>query len=310
MVGLSFAATDPTERQEVLPAVWEQAGPQERLKAVRAAELDAARLLVERVYGTAIDSDTTIQDLALGSDEVAAEVRRLIRGVTNTDAPQYKDDGQVWVVRAVKLRQVLETVTRTVKEKKTWRGWVKVEDLEKVTRECKDTVIDALGNSALPGSEGLKKIQAKRAAEVDAYRRLAERLMGVEITSSSKVRDFILESDEIRARAAAILKGAKPIQIEYLPDQSCEVTMQLKVAEIFDVIRHYSKKAGSVEKELTKTEREYEARTFTEKGAGAPRPEGFAGDVLKSMERTDRDGAFAETEFVIKKLVGQGVVVE
>ncbi|MFM8683308.1 MAG: hypothetical protein ACKOEG_05965 [Chthoniobacterales bacterium] len=43
-----------------LPAIWEQAGVRERLKAVRAAELDGNRLLVERIYGLQVDGDTTV----------------------------------------------------------------------------------------------------------------------------------------------------------------------------------------------------------------------------------------------------------
>jgi len=306
----SRAATKPTEKTTDLPAVWQQAGPQERLKAVRVAELDATRLLLERVYGVKITSDTTIYDLALDSDEVRAAVRQTIRGVTNTEEPEYREDGQVWVVRAVKLRQVLETITETIKEQKTWRGTVKVEDVENVERQNQDTVIDVMGNGALPGSEGLEKIQAKRAAEIDAYRKLAERLMGVSVTSSTKVKDFVLESDQIRACVAALIKGAKPVKIEYeTTDDSCDVTMQLKIADIFQVIRKYSKR-GINPQELVTVEQEYAAKTFTETGHGAPRPEGFTGDVMKSSEVQGPDAAFAEPTIIIKKLVGQGIVVD
>lgn len=46
------AAVKPTEEESSqLPEIWEKAGPSERLKAVRAAELDGDRLLVERIYG-------------------------------------------------------------------------------------------------------------------------------------------------------------------------------------------------------------------------------------------------------------------
>jgi hypothetical protein len=310
-LGSAQAAVKPTEKTTNLPAVWQQAGPQERLKALRVAELDATRLLIERVYGTHVTSDTTVQDLALSSDQVGTAVQQTIRGVTNTEAPEYREDGQVWVVRAVKLRQVLETITRTIKHQQTWTGRVTVEQIEKVERENRDTVIDVTGNGALPNSDGLKKIQAKRAAEIDAYRKLAERLIGVHVTSSTTVKDFVLESDEIRARAAAIIKGAKPTKIEYeTTDGSCEVTMQVKIADIFEVIRHYSKKVSGQEQEIIKVEREYETKTFTETGHGAPRAEGFAGDVMKSSSVRGGEAPFAETEVVIKRLVGQGIVVD
>jgi len=183
--------------------------------------------------------------------------------------------------------------------------------MQKVERENRDTVIDVTGNSAVPKSDGHKKIQAKRAAEIDAYRKLVERLMGVQVTSTTTVKDFVLESDVIRSRAAAIIKGAKPIKIEYeTSDNSCEVTMQLKIADIFEVIRHSSKKVAGQEQEIIKVEREYETKTFTETGHGSSRPEGFAGEVMKASSVEGKSGPFAETEIVIKRLVGQDIVVD
>ena len=55
------AAVKPTgESAPKLPEIWQKAGPRERLKATRAAELDADRLLAERIYGLQVDSETTI----------------------------------------------------------------------------------------------------------------------------------------------------------------------------------------------------------------------------------------------------------
>lgn len=308
---LAHGATKPTDKTTNLPKIWQDAGPQERLTALRVAELDATRLLLERIYGVQVNSDTTIYDLVLQSDAIRSGIRDTIRGVTSTEKEEYREDGQVWVVRAVKLRQVLETVTKTLREKKNWIGGVTVEQMQKVERENQDTVIAVMGNGALPGSVGLQKIQAKRAAEIDAYRKLAERMMGVEISSTTKVKDFVLESDEIRARAAALVKGAKPVKIEYeTTDNSCAVTMEVKIADIFNVIQHYSKKAAGMKEELLKVEREYETKTLTETGYGAPRAEGFAGEVLKSSSEQGGEKPFAETEIVIKRLIGQEIVVD
>ena len=63
------SAVTPTEEDgPKLPEIWVKAGPQQRLKALRAAELDGDRLLCERVYGLMIDADTSVQDLALEND--------------------------------------------------------------------------------------------------------------------------------------------------------------------------------------------------------------------------------------------------
>jgi hypothetical protein len=50
------AAVRPTEESAPkLPEIWVKAGPRERLKATRAAEVDADRLLAERIYGVQVE---------------------------------------------------------------------------------------------------------------------------------------------------------------------------------------------------------------------------------------------------------------
>jgi len=302
------AAVKPTEEKRNLPAVWQAAPSAELYKALRVAELDALRLLTERIYGMYLDSDTTVYDLVLADDTVRTSVSRCIKGITTTEKPEYRDDGQVWIVRAIKLRQILETITENVKKKEILGRMVTVERLTEKSLETRDTTVDVMGNGALPGSDGLRKIQAKRAAEVDAYRKLAERLMGVQITSTTTVKDFILKSDVIKARTAQLVKGAKPVSVKYLDDKSCEVEMQIKVADIFQVIKVYK----GPDREMVKQEQEYAATTFTETGHGAPRP--LKDDAIPSWAPTSEseavDGAFQETEVIIKRLVGQGVVID
>lgn len=303
-VGFGRTAVKPTTEKLALPAIWKDAGPQKRLAVIRAAEMDALRLLVERIYGINLDAETTVHDLVLADDEVSTAVRHCIKGVVSTEDPEYLKDGTIQIVRAVKLRQVLETVTKTVKKKQVFGKLIPVSTIEKVTKENKDTVIDVMGNGALEDSAGLRKIRAKRAAELDAYRKLAERIMGVQVYSGTKVKDLMLKSDTIQARVAQVVKGAKPVAIKHLNDGSCEVSMQLKIADIFEIIKKYEGK----KKEILRIEREYATKTFTETGRGAPRPVDGAAGITSEMD--EADGTFQETRIIIKRLVGQGIVLE
>ena len=54
--------------------------PQQRLMAIKAARLDAFRQLAEIVYGTYIDSNTTISDLTISDDVFRARVEGVIYG--------------------------------------------------------------------------------------------------------------------------------------------------------------------------------------------------------------------------------------
>lgn len=300
----AFAAVEPVDVKLDLPAAWKDTPAGVRDGAIRAAELDGMRLLAERVYGIALTSDTTVYDLVLHSDDVRGRLRTVIAGVKKGD-PKYVDDGSVRVVCSLKLREVFETITRTLKEKQT--GWdrVTIEDVTRIERECKDTVIDVMGNAAAPGTRGERRLQAKRAAELDAYRKLAERVGGVEIAGTTTVRDFMLKSDVLQARMAQVIKGAQPKAIRFMEDNSCEVDMALKLADVTEVVKLYAG-GGKTGVEIRK---EVETQTFTETGRGAARLAGAQADP-DALLSVSTDGAFKDTQIVIKRYLGRQVVVE
>jgi hypothetical protein len=306
---VSYAVVKPTEEDgPVLPEIWQKAGPREQLKATRAAELDADRLLAERIYGLQVDSETTVQDLAAGDDAIAGAVSATLVGSISTEKPEYLPDGRVQVVRAVKIREVIETLNRVIKGKRLDDGsFVTSSDNSKTEREVKDKVIDVLGNAALPGSEGHQKIMAKRAAEMDAYRRLAGRMMGVKIDSTTTVRDFALEHDEILASLSQVLKAAKPTGIKYNKSNgSCEVTMEIKTQ---DIIRTLKKKViGNTTK--TEIKDEILEKTFSETGMGAMRDVAQGDAPSGGSTAGGKSDPFFETEMILKEVVQSGPVVQ
>ena len=317
------AAVKPTEESAPkLPEIWQKAGPRERLKATRAAELDADRLLAERIYGLEVDSETTIADLAAGDDKIDSAVSATLVGSITTESPEYLADGTVQVVRAVKIREVINTLNTAIKGKVLKDGSVQtVSNKTKTNTEVKDSVIDVMGNAALPGSEGHQKIMAKRAAELDAYRRLAARMLGIQINGNTTVRDMALENDELVAGLSHVLKGAATTGIKFNKDDgSCEVTMAIKTA---DVLRT-TKRIVKGEKVTTTIKDSIEEKTFSETGRGAMR-EVAQGDapaaaatesapvnqptIDAEVKISGRD-PFFETTAIIKEVVQSGPVVQ
>jgi hypothetical protein len=300
------AAVKPTEEEgPVLPEIWVKAGPRERLKATKAAELDADRLLAERIYGLQIDSETSVKDLAETDDAISGAVSATLVGSISTEPPEYLEDGRVQVVRAVKIREVIDTLNRVIKGKKLEDGSVAtVSDVVKTDRKTNDKIIDAMGNAAIKGSEGHQKIMAKRAAEMDAYRRLAGRMMGVKIEGNTTIRDFALENDEILASLSQVLKAATPTAIKYnKSDGSCEVTMEIKTQDIIRTTRRFLK--GNTTK--TQIKDEIEEKTFSETGMGAMR-DIAQGDAPSGGSSPAE--AFEETEMILKQVVQSGPVVQ
>lgn len=96
--------------------------------------------------------------------------------------------------------------------------------------------IRATGNGAPPPSavnQAQARLMTERAAKLDGYRNLLEQAYGVQITSTSTVRDFILQSDTIKSRVEAFIKGAKVIDTRHLSDGSVEVEMEMTLGYEF-----------------------------------------------------------------------------
>jgi len=308
------AAIKPTEEQaKPLPEIWEKAGPRERLKATRAAELDGDRLLVERIFGLQVDGETSVADLVLEEDAVAGAVQATLVGAVNAEEPTYLPDGQVQVVRAVKIREVVDRLNRVLKGRRLSDGSFRtISDKTKTDRATNEKIIDVMGNAALPGTEGHEKVMAKRAAEIDAYRRLAGRMMGVQITSDTTVRDMCLENDQIVASLSQILKGATPTAITYKSDGSCEVTLEVKVEDVIRTTKRYLKGG----RESVNISDEIKTNTFTETGIGTMRPaeDGGGGLPAGTTAMAELSGnssePFFEARVVIQEVVQSGPVVQ
>ncbi|MEK7484415.1 MAG: LPP20 family lipoprotein, partial [Planctomycetota bacterium] len=92
------------------------------------------------------------------------------------------------------------------------------------------------------------KLMAKRAAQLDGYRQLAEQVKGLRISSTSTVRDFVTESDQINTALEAVLKGAHVVGSRYLNDGVCEVDVELDmnqlVAELTSMSNNYPMSSG------------------------------------------------------------------
>ena len=227
-------AARPRREALDLPPAWQAVGAQARLAAKRAAEADADAQLVERIHGLNLDAQTTVRDLALTQDELLGDLAHAIRGIRTREVV-YAPDLTVEVVREVDLRDVVETVRRTLR-RVTDRHGVKEQELDRVTRETREKTVAARGSGAVPGSAGHRLLMARRAAQLDAYRKLAEEIGGIALSRQTQVRGLLLARDHVATQLAMLIKGARPVDIVYRPDGSCEVTVCLTLREVIETI--------------------------------------------------------------------------
>src|SRR5262249_16756121 len=101
-------------------------------------------------------------------------------------------------------------------------------------------VVQATGTGVpKDGQQGTEaRLNAERAAKVEAMRNLTEKGYGVQIDAQTTVRDFGTEDDSIQARVRQTLAGAQQVgEPRYLPDGSVEVTIQIPMEAIYVIYK-------------------------------------------------------------------------
>jgi hypothetical protein len=138
-----------------------------------------------------------------------------------------------------------------------------------------------------PLSVEQQKLLSKRAAEADAYRKLAEAVRGVQITSDTYVKDFVAESDDIRAAVDSMIRGIRLGEPRWYSDLSCEVPAEITVARLVKDLKrvhnqHYEGKRLK-QSDFEQINRNQDRKVIKVVGLGAPRedipfdlPEGVA----------------------------------
>ena len=100
-----------------------------------------------------------------------------------------------------------------------------------------DQRIRFAGYGAVNPNQSLSKAQrtilAQRAAKLDAYRALAERVYGLKVDAETQVRDVATQDDRVRVMVDAYLRGAKVITTTRMDDGSYEIIMELVLSPDF-----------------------------------------------------------------------------
>lgn len=69
---------------------------------------------------------------------------------------------------------------------------------------------------------------AKRAAIIDAYRQIGEKMYGIRLNAQDTVRDMMLINSVVKTKVEALIKNAEVIETVY-KDGLCQITMELKL---------------------------------------------------------------------------------
>ncbi len=255
-----------------VPGIWKTIPAQARLMAKQAAIRDAQRKLLEQVKGLRLSSETLVRDFVTESDEIRTQASGLVVGATEVGSPYYYDNE---LICEVTMEVPIEKVITTIKELHSahYKGNdVKRTDIENIEKTVKRAVIRATGMGVPPSrfvsaaapsggqastpttppwfmqeikvvGEGTDpqfesaqgRLKARRAAELDAMRKLAEQIHGLQISSNTTVQDFVTQHDEIRSQVQAVIAGAVIGDPEFV-DGVARVTVSIGGAEVWQVI--------------------------------------------------------------------------
>lgn len=178
-----------------------------------------------------------------------------------------------------------------------------------------DGYIESVGTGAPPENTYGKpqaRPMALRAAQVDAYRNLLETVQGVQIDSRTTIKDFVVESDEIKTAISGIVKGAAIVKKEYLSDGTVEVTVRMPLSGVARAIIPQAI-AGDRKEDM----KDHKPVPFSKKPA--PKDEVYTGLIIDgrglqarpamSPKIFDENGAEVYGTLIVKKdyAVSQGI---
>ncbi|MEK7486360.1 MAG: LPP20 family lipoprotein, partial [Planctomycetota bacterium] len=119
------------------------------------------------------------------------------------------------------------------------------------------------------------KLMAQRAAQLDAYRNMAEMIKGLRIDSQTTVQDFVAESDTINAALDTFIKGIRIVNTSYLPDLTVEVTAEVTLEQLIEELKKITKryyKGGRWHEDTFNTIRQFtRTKVVQVKGSGTVR---------------------------------------
>ena len=75
-----------------------------------------------------------------------------------------------------------------------------------------------------------------RAAQINAYQQLAEKVVGLQIDSKTTVENYVLHNDDLKATVLAAIWGAQVVSFEWDASGDATVKMSLKANYVRDVM--------------------------------------------------------------------------
>ncbi len=196
-----------------------------KLMTINAAKIVAERAIIESVIGLKVRSKESVDEMIASGVKIDAKTKASIKGVEYTEIVYDREKDIARVVATIRLGRVSNIIGKQI--------------------DFGDRIIKRVGfatsTRAMAGP-----LKAMRAAELDAYKQLAKKIVGFTLESESTVEDFILKSDTIRTKMMAAIYGAEITGYRWDQDGDAYVKMALRLGQVEDVLGQRIRYQGDV----------------------------------------------------------------
>ncbi len=169
--------------------------PKKKLNSINCAKILAERNVVETVYGVKLKYDEEVSNLIEGSFQGTTETKTGKRKIVGIEFEPVKYDAEKDIAMAtayLKMSRLKDIV-----------------DKDKFNIDKYPDRVIKRSAFATSTSKSQPKIAALRAAEIDAYKNIYKKIGGFTLESQTKVENFMLKSDKVKASVIGALMGAE-----------------------------------------------------------------------------------------------------
>jgi len=192
------------------PAGW--AG-NKRLMSEMGAQRDAQRKIVETVYGFKVRATEQVQDMVAASYDGVTESKTATR------------------IKGIQIDEVVYDPKRDIAKATASISLNTITNIDGVDIDMKGKVFKRVGfGTSTPENAG--PIRALRAAELDAYKQIAQQIVGFTLESETTVENYMLKSDVIKTKVLATSYLAEVTDFGWDEGGDAFVKMRLNVAEV------------------------------------------------------------------------------
>ncbi len=119
-----------------------------------------------------------------------------------------------------------------------------MKDISTTICQPQENYIYIIGKGAPPNDENLSEVQryllAERAAVIDGYRQLAEKLQGFIVSTLSKSGNYIVNMDLVKVQTESLIRGAEIVEINHNDNGVCTAKIRIQIPDKENIISAYS----------------------------------------------------------------------